>query len=76
MRTGNSAIPCHDGCLIQVIPSPSNAKNLPPGNPSGIPVYMRMRNPDVFATLGWFGLGSPIVPVVQPSQSHMRKDVT
>src|SRR5260370_34469992 len=24
----------------------------------------------------WFGLGSPIVPVVQPSQSHMRKDVT
>jgi len=28
MRTENSAIPCHDGCLIQVIPSPSNAKNL------------------------------------------------
>jgi hypothetical protein len=28
MRTENSVIPCHDGCLIQVIPSPSNAKNL------------------------------------------------
>jgi hypothetical protein len=33
-------------------------------------------NPVVFTTLGRFGLGSPIVPVVQPSQSHMRKDVT
>ena len=28
MRNENSAIPRHDGCLIQVIPSPSNAKNL------------------------------------------------
>jgi hypothetical protein len=28
MRTENRAIPCHDGCLIQVISSPSNAKNL------------------------------------------------
>jgi hypothetical protein len=28
MRTENSAIPRHDRCLIQVIPSPSNAKNL------------------------------------------------
>jgi hypothetical protein len=28
MRTENGAILCHDGCLIQVIPSPSNAKNL------------------------------------------------
>jgi hypothetical protein len=28
MRTENSAIPCRDGWLIQVIPSPSNAKNL------------------------------------------------
>jgi len=27
MRTENSAIPCSDSCLIQVIPSPSNAKN-------------------------------------------------
>jgi len=25
MRTENSAIPCHDSCLIQVISSPSNA---------------------------------------------------
>jgi hypothetical protein len=31
MRTENSAIPCRDGCLIQVIPSPSNAKNLSRG---------------------------------------------
>ena len=28
MRSENSAIPCRDGCLIQVIPSPSSAKNL------------------------------------------------
>ena len=27
-------------------------------------------------TRRWFGLGSSIVPVVQPSQSRMRKDVT
>ncbi len=31
MRTENSAIPCRDGCLIHVIPSPSNAKNLSRG---------------------------------------------
>src|SRR6266404_8579162 len=31
MRTENSAIPCRDGCLIQVIPSPSDAKNLSRG---------------------------------------------
>src|SRR6267154_3324036 len=37
MRTENSAIPCHDGCLIQVIPSPSNAKNLCRGTR---PVYL------------------------------------
>jgi hypothetical protein len=29
----NSAIPCRDGCPIQVIPSPSSARNLPPRNP-------------------------------------------
>jgi hypothetical protein len=28
VRTENSAIPCPDGCLIQVIPSPSDAKHL------------------------------------------------
>jgi hypothetical protein len=31
MRTENSAIPCRDGCLIQVIPSPSDTKNLSRG---------------------------------------------
>jgi hypothetical protein len=31
VRTENSAIPCRDGCLIQVIPSPSDAKNLSRG---------------------------------------------
>jgi len=49
--------------------------------PGGTPtrytcIYKGWRNADVFATLGCFGLGSPIVPVVQSSQSHMRKDVT
>jgi hypothetical protein len=53
------------------------APRISPGErPRGIRVYIGWRNPDVFATLGWFGLGSPIVPVVQPSQSHRRKDAT
>jgi hypothetical protein len=30
MRTENSAISCRDGCPVQVIPSPSSAKNLSP----------------------------------------------
>ena len=34
MRTENSAIPCRDGCPIQVIPSPSSAENLSPEHPS------------------------------------------
>ena len=38
MRTENSAIPCRDGCPIQVIPSPSSAKNLSPEEPR--PVYL------------------------------------
>ena len=42
MRTENSAVPCRDGCLIQVIPSPSNAKNLSRRAPSDRPVYIRM----------------------------------
>jgi len=45
MRTEDSAIPSRDGCPIQVIPSPSSAKNSVPGNPSGIPVYIRMEEP-------------------------------
>jgi hypothetical protein len=75
--TENSAIPSRDGCPIQVIPSPSSAKNLPRGTPERHTcIYIRWRNPDVFTTLRWFGLGSPIVPVVQPSKSHMRKHAT
>jgi hypothetical protein len=35
-----------------------------------------MEEPGVFATLRWFTLGSPNVPVVQPSESHMRKNAT
>src|SRR5258708_13397604 len=42
MRTKNRAIPCRDGCPIQVIPSPSRAKNLPEERPRGIPAYIRM----------------------------------
>ena len=77
MRTENSAIPCRDGCPIQVIPSPlERQESLPEERPRGVPVYKGWRNPDVLTTLRRFGLGSPIVPVVQPSQSHMRKDVT
>jgi hypothetical protein len=41
------AIPCRDGCPI-LIPSPSSAKNLSLGTPSGIPVYMRMEEPGRF----------------------------
>jgi hypothetical protein len=45
MRTENSAIPCHDGCLIQVIPSLLERQEPVPVNPSGIPVYIRMEEP-------------------------------
>ena len=50
VRTENNAIPCRDGCLIQVIPSPSNAKNLSRGTRavSGIPAYIRMEEPGRF----------------------------
>jgi hypothetical protein len=48
IRTENSAIPCRDGCPIQVIPSPSVAKNLSRGTPSGTPVYIRMEEPGRF----------------------------
>ena len=67
--------PASDGFPVQVIFTLERQKSLP-GNPRGIPVYVGWRNPDVFATLGWFGLGSLVVPVVQPSQSYVRKDVT
>jgi hypothetical protein len=54
MRTENSAIPCRDAGPIQVIPSPSSAKNLSQGTPSGIPVYIRMEEPT-----GTIGLPNP-----------------
>jgi len=73
MRTENSAIPCRDDCPIQVLPHPPSAKIL--SRTTARAVYLC-----IFATLRWFGLGSPIVPGVQPwvqpSQSHMRKDAT
>src|SRR6267378_4626961 len=37
-------------------------ESLPEERPRGVPVYIGWRYADVFATLGWFGLGSPIVP--------------
>jgi hypothetical protein len=46
MRTENSTIPSREGCPIQVIPSPSSAKNLSRGT-RAIPVYVRMEDPDV-----------------------------
>ena len=69
MRTENSAIPCRDDCPIQVLPHPASAKIL--SRTTARAVYLC-----IFATLRWFGLGSPIVPGVQLSQSHMRKDAT
>jgi len=66
---------------VRAVPSklflhPRAPRFSPGGTQRGIPIYKDGGTPDVFATLRWFGLGSPIVPVVQPSQSHMRKDVT
>ena len=49
MRSENSAIPCRDGCPVQVIPSSSSAKNLAPEErPRGVPVYIRMGEPGRF----------------------------
>jgi hypothetical protein len=58
-RTEKSAIPCRDGCPVQVMPSPWSAKNLSRRNSRGIRVYIRMAEPGCFTTLRWFGLGSP-----------------
>src|SRR5258705_11418568 len=48
MRTENSAIPCRDGCLIQVIPSPSNAKNLSRGTRAVYLCIYKMEEPGRF----------------------------
>ncbi len=40
MRAENSAIPCGDGCPIQVIPSPSSAENLSRRNARGVYLYI------------------------------------
>jgi len=40
MRTENSAIPCRDGCPIQVIPSSSSAKNLSRRNARAVYLYI------------------------------------
>jgi len=72
----NSAIPCRDDCLIQVISSPSNAKNLS-GEPERYTLYiLRMEELRRFHNATLVRIRQPIVPVVQPSESHMRKDVT
>jgi hypothetical protein len=47
MRTENGAIHCRDGCLIQVIPSPSNAKILS-GGTRAVYLYIRMEEPGRF----------------------------
>ena len=66
IRTENSAIPCRNRCPIGVIPSsPERQDSLPGEPPRGVPVYIKDEGTRTFfATLRWFGLGSPIVPVV------------
>ncbi len=55
----------------------SSAKNLSQKNARAVYLYiLRTHEPVRFRGRRSFGLGSPIVPVVQPSQSHMRKDAT
>src|SRR5258708_31314754 len=49
MRTEDSAIPCRDGCPIQVIPSSSSAKNLSRKNARAVYLYiLRMQEPGRF----------------------------
>src|SRR6267154_1433531 len=48
MRTENSPIPCCDGGPIQVIPSPSSAKNLSRGTPAVYLYILRMEEPGRF----------------------------
>src|SRR5260221_7065922 len=49
MRTEYSAIPCRDGCPIQVIPSSSSAKNLSRKNARAVYLYiLRMQEPGRF----------------------------
>ena len=49
MRSENSAIPCRDGCPVQVIPSPPSAKNLSRRNRAVyLYTYIRMKEPGRF----------------------------
>jgi hypothetical protein len=49
VRTENSALPWRDGCSIQVIPSPSSAKNLSRKNARAVYLYiLGMQEPGRF----------------------------
>jgi hypothetical protein len=48
MRTENSAIPCRDGCAIQVIPSSPSAKILSRGPRAVYMHTLRMEEPGRF----------------------------
>jgi len=80
IRTENSAIPCRDGCPIQVIPSPSRAKNLPEERPRGIPVYIRMEEPGRFRDATSVRIRQPdriggaALPVAVPRQNSIRDE--
>src|SRR5258707_10355163 len=53
------------------------APRISPGRtPARYTYIYKDRGTRTFSRRRWLGLGSPIVPVVQPSQSHMRKDAT
>ena len=47
-----------------------------PGEPERYTCIYKDGGTRTFSRRRWFGLGNPIVPVVQPSKSHMRKDTT
>jgi hypothetical protein len=55
---------------------PSSTKNLSRRNPRGIRVYIKMAEPGRFHDATLVRIRQPIVPVVQPSQSYVGKDVT
>src|SRR6266403_2617254 len=78
MRTEKSAIPCRDGCPVQVIPSPSSAENLSRRNPRGVCVYIRMAEAGRFhdATLVRirqpYRTGGAALPVVHEKRRDLR----
>jgi hypothetical protein len=66
MNSSQRRVPSDDPSTLE------RQESLPEVGPQGIPVYIKDGERRTFSLrLRWLGLGSPIVPLVQASQSHI-----